>query len=559
MKHLLPITLLGLAVASCSAPTTPEIDDHELAWHVRWLSNDQREGRMTGSVQMVKASHYIREDFRDSGLVPAGDDGGWFQYFEVEMPPEEGNSTLTVGSTSWTEVGTVAASGGNTSVAPLVADLGSADGKHVLLRRDGGKNLRAQVREALDAGAIGVVIGWHPMDLMPGQPDAIPFDSARGDVDLPVITIESGLLVELENRIAAAGADGLAGARLLPHVIREKRTARNVMAMAPGTTDEVIVVGAHYDHLGFGGPGSLAPGIHAVHNGADDNASGTAMVMELAEMWGLSEVGPKPRERGILFCLWSGEEMGLLGSAHWVANPTVPLENVVCNVNLDMVGRLEKGVVTVGSAQTAAVFGPALEHAQGYLEKIDAEVSLKVLGGEMPGGGGSDHMSFHKVGIPALFFFSGMHADYHKPSDDWPKLSYGRMAELGIGIAALLVELQMAPREEFEFQKPEAPDPHSGGNVSRHGPRLWFGSVPDYGASPDAGGMLISGTSAGSPAEKAGLMAGDLLTKVGDVEVGDIYDFMDALGKYENGDTIVVEFVRGGEEMEVELTFFPRP
>ena len=565
MKHLLLLLTTAMVVAACSAPTTPEIDDHELAYHVRWLSNDQREGRLTGSIQNIKVSHYIREDFRDAKLIPAGDDGGWFQYFEVEMPPVPGDSVLQVGNSGYNHVNTVAASADQSVTGNLVAAIYDVNdgvnlaGNIVLLRNnlnDG--NLRRAVRAAEDGGAIGVVFGTHPDDLMADYDGMIGFKSTQGKLPLPVITISPELLVDLEEQVAAAGVAGLEGVRLMPQVIREKRTARNVMALAPGTTDEVIVVGAHYDHLGFGGDSSLAPGVHAVHNGADDNASGTAMVMELAEMWGLSNVGPQPRERGILFCLWSGEEMGLLGSAYWVANPTIPLENVVCNVNLDMVGRIESGKVTVASASTAAAFGPALDHAQQFLVDRGFDLKLDVLQNDMPGGGGSDHMSFHKVGIPAVFFFSGMHSDYHRPSDDWQKITFGRMAELGSGIADMLIRLQIAPRSDFEYVKPAAQKAHGGGG-SRRGSGVWFGSIPDYGNEPEGGGMALSGTSPGSPAEKAGLLPGDILKKVGDVEVGDIYDFMDALGTFKNGQTIAVEVLRDGKLMTFEMTFFPRP
>jgi hypothetical protein len=556
MKHLLLLLSTALILGACSAPTVPEIDDHELAYHVRWLSNDQREGRMTGSIQNVKVSHYIREDFRDARLVPYGDDGGWYQYFEVEMPPQEGDSVLQVGNLAYSDVGTVAASAESNVTASLAMD--DVEGRIALQRYvPGGRSLRDMVRSAADAGAVGLVVGMAAEDVPDGADGRIAFKAAPGSLSLPVITVLPELLATLEQQVAAAGPEGLAGVRLVPQVIRETRTARNVIALAPGTTDEIIVVGAHYDHLGFGTDASLAPGVHAVHNGADDNASGTAMVMELAEMWGLSDVGPQPRERGILFCLWSGEEMGLLGSAYWVANPTYPLEHVVCNVNLDMVGRLESGRITVGSANTAAAFRPALEHAQQFLVERGSSLQLDVMSNDMPGGGGSDHMSFHKVGIPAVFFFSGLHSDYHRPTDDWQKITFGPMAELGAGIADMLIRLQLAPRSDFEYVKPQAPAAPRG-DTSRRGGRLWFGSIPDYGAEPEGGGMGLTGTSPGSPAEKAGLQGGDILKKVGGVEIGDIYDFMDALGTFKVGDTITIEYLREGKPETTELTFIPR-
>ena len=320
----------------------------------------------------------------------------------------------------------------------------------------------------------------------------------------------------------------------------------------------MITIGAHFDHLGWGGEGSLAPGVHAIHNGADDNASGTAMVLELAEMWGANLGGPLPRERGVLFCFWSAEERGLLGSDYWVENPTIPLERVLANINLDMVGRVGESKITVGSASTGDCFAPALEAMQTYYATSEIDFKLNIMSGSLPGGGGSDHMSFHKKSIPAIFFFSGLHSDYHKPSDDAEKLAYRQMAILANGLAEFIGELQLVDGG-FEYHKPQAAVDENG--EVRHVARanVWFGSIPDYGAEPLDGGMQLSGTSPGSPAEKAGLQGGDILKQVGDIAIFDIYDFMDGLAVFADGDTVTVKYLRDDELQTTELTFFPRP
>ena len=303
-----------------------------------------------------------------------------------------------------------------------------------------------------------------------------------------------------------------------------------------------MVVGAHYDHLGHGGTGSLAPGqLGEIHNGADDNASGTAVVMELARLF-----VSNPPERGqILFALWSGEELGLLGSEHWARNPTVPLDEVRTNVNLDMVGRAGEGVLQVLGAGTAAEFESWLAEA-GPAAELELRVSLSGQGL-----GGSDHQTFLKRSIPALHLFSGVHTDYHKPSDDIE----GFEAEGARRVTVLSRELlrRSLAAESLAYVEPQV-DESPG--AARGGFNVWFGSVPDY-VGVDYG-VLLSGTSAGSPAERAGLFGGDILIGMGDVELATIYDFVYALQKYKPGDVVPVRYLREEEEHEVLVTLASR-
>ena len=230
----------------------------------------------------------------------------------------------------------------------------------------------------------------------------------------------------------------------------------------------------------------------------------------------------------------------------------------MANINLDMVGRVGESKITVGSASTGDCFAPALEAMQTYYATSEIDFKLNVMSGSLPGGGGSDHMSFHKKSIPAIFFFSGLHSDYHKPSDDAEKLAYREMAILANGLAEFIGELQRVDGG-FEYHKPQAAVDENG--EVRHVARanVWFGSIPDYGAEPLDGGMQLSGTSPGSPAEKAGLHGGDILKQVGDVAIFDIYDFMDGLAVFADGDTVTVKYLRDDELQTTELTFFPRP
>ena len=537
------ITLLILLGLSSCASQRAQISSVELRNHVSWLAADEQEGRAAGSPAAARSAVYLTRHLDAAGLIPAGDNGTYFQHFDIPAPAIEGASTLTIGNEIF-DVTTLSASPAETHNAALVfADADDVEEKIVLMKSDG--EIRAEVREAAANGAVAVILA---------SDEVIAFDAVPGKLPIAVVIVSK----QHYESLALDVFNDAVQVEVKADIQKQTKRARNVLALSPGTSGEMITVGAHFDHLGWGGEGSLAPGVHAIHNGADDNASGTAMVLELAEMWGANLGGPLPRERGVLFCFWSAEERGLLGSDYWVENPTIPLERVLANINLDMVGRVGESKITVGSASTGDCFAPALEAMQTYYATSEIDFKLNVMSGSLPGGGGSDHMSFHKKSIPAIFFFSGLHSDYHKPSDDAEKLAYREMAILANGLAEFIGELQRVDGG-FEYHKPQAAVDENG--EVRHVARanVWFGSIPDYGAEPLDGGMQLSGTSPGSPAEKAGLQEGDILKQVGDVAIFDIYDFMDGLAVFADGDTVTVKYLRDDELQTTELTFFPRP
>ena len=537
------ITLLVLLGFSSCASQRAQISSVELRNHVSWLAADEQEGRAAGSPAAARSAVYLTRHLDAAGLMPAGDNGTYFQHFDIPAPAIEGASTLTIGNEIF-DVTTLSASPAETHNAALVfADADDVEEKIVLMKSDG--EIRAEVREAAANGAVAVILA---------SDEAIAFDAVPGKLPIAVVIVDK----QHYESLALDVFNGVMHVEVKADIQKQTKRARNVLALSPGTSGEMITIGAHFDHLGWGGEGSLAPGVHAIHNGADDNASGTAMVLELAEMWGANLGGPLPRERGVLFCFWSAEERGLLGSDYWVENPTIPLERVLANINLDMVGRVGESKITVGSASTGDCFAPALEAMQTYYATSEIDFKLNIMSGSLPGGGGSDHMSFHKKSIPAIFFFSGLHSDYHKPSDDAEKLAYREMAILANGLAEFVGELQRVDGG-FEYHKPQAAVDENG--EVRHVARanVWFGSIPDYGAEPLDGGMQLSGTSPGSPAEKAGLQGGDILKQVGDVAIFDIYDFMDGLAVFADGDTVIVKYLRDDELQTTELTFFPRP
>ena len=323
-------------------------------------------------------------------------------------------------------------------------------------------------------------------------------------------------------------------------------TGRNVVGVLPGADrrmrDEYLVVGAHFDHLGRGGPGSLAsePGIH---NGADDNASGVAAMLAAARRLA---VGPRPR-RSMVFVAFTGEESGLLGSAHWVENPTVPLEDVAAMINLDMVGRLrENGLVVYGSGTAEEwneILPPALDSAG------IGDVS------HVPDGyGASDQTSFYARDVPVLHLFTNTHADYHKPGDDWHRIDVAGIRTVS-GLVASLARAVGRREELTVVPDVGAPDPSEEAATPGYG--AYLGTIPDF--SPVEHGVLLSGVREGSPADRAGLRQGDVVVGIGGMEVGDLYDMTDALRSHRPGDTVVVEWLRDGERMSAETTLGERP
>jgi hypothetical protein len=302
------------------------------------------------------------------------------------------------------------------------------------------------------------------------------------------------------------------------------------------------VIGAHFDHLGHGGTGSLAPGVRAIHNGADDNASGTAAVLEVAR---LLAAGPPP-PCDVLVALWSGEELGLLGSERWAQSPTVPFAEVVGNVNLDMVGRAGSGTLQVLGAGSAQEFPNWLAEAGPA-----AGLQLTVNASSSALAGSSDHASFAKREKPVLHLFSGLHTDYHKPSDDLERFEADGAARAA-DLARELV-LRMAEAREIAFV---APKPVEGERRIQGGFNAWFGSVPNY--AFEGPGVKIDGTSPGSPAERAGFLAGDVLLQLGDVKLDSVYDLTYALQYHKPGDVLRVRFVRDGAELEERVTLSSR-
>ncbi|HEY8470134.1 MAG TPA: M28 family peptidase [Longimicrobiales bacterium] len=312
-------------------------------------------------------------------------------------------------------------------------------------------------------------------------------------------------------------------------------TGRNVVARLegrdPALRDEAIVIGAHYDHLGRGGFGSLAPDARdAVHNGADDNASGVAALLAVAE-----RLAADPPARSVIFVAFTGEESGLLGSAHYTAHPAVPLERTRAMLNMDMVGRLGAGPLIVYGTGTAAEW-------DGILDAAASAAGIELARKE-DGYGPSDHTSFYLKDIPVLHFFTNTHDDYHRPSDDWERIDVR-----GIERVVAVVEAaarSVADRRAALTLRRGAGTPPSASQGRGYG--AYLGSIPDY--TPADRGVRIAGVREGSPAERAGLRAGDIIIGFDDEEIADIYAMTEALRARKPGDRVRIRVLREGREV----------
>ena len=341
---------------------------------------------------------------------------------------------------------------------------------------------------------------------------------------------------------------------------REGLMTKNVIGVLEGVgpqRDETIVVGAHYDHLGSGGltSGSLAPFSRNIHNGADDNASGTALVMELARRLA-QRTDPLPRR--VVFMAFSGEERGLLGSRHYVEHPLIPLDKTVMMINFDMVGRLndksELTMVGVGSTPGLEEIVKALGMAGGF--------SIKLVKGVSDGFGGSDHESFYNKRIPVLFPFTGLHSDYHKPSDDTERINFPGMLRIADFGELLLLDLtRRQQRPEFVAAANPHANPHGGGmpegdDPGRIGVGAYLGTIPDYGAEDK--GVKLSGVGEGSPAAKGGIKGGDVIIGFAGKPISSIYDYTDSLARGKPGDTVEILVKRDGQEVTLKVTLGSR-
>jgi hypothetical protein len=584
---------------------TAVIDPNTYLDDIKFLASKEMKGRATGSPELEKAGAFIAAKFRDFGLKPA-DGKSFYQAFQVTTNArlgkanrfhftEDGRTTVLHFPEDFVPFNFSA--GGKLSGPVVFAGYGitapeynyddyagvDVKGKIVLVLRHepqefdetsvfAGKNYTQHTQFASKAtnakihGAVAVILlndrANHRSD--PDQLETFGNTAGPADAGIPFVQLKAD---KVEPWFTAAGKkletiEGDIDRTLKPEsfafpdsirvdanldVERAVKIVHNVAGYLPGETDEYVVIGAHYDHLGLGEQFALDPDqAGTVHPGADDNASGTSGVIELAR-WFSSQ--PK-QKRGILFLTFAGEELGLLGSSFYVAHPDFPLEKAVAMINLDMIGRVRSSKVYIGGAGTGSSF-------RGMLDREMTKFSLQLDYSDTSGYGSSDHTSFTAKQVPVLFFFSGLHSDYHKATDTWDKIDAPEAAKLLQLVADVADNLRgAAERPQFVRVAPPAGAEGPAGSSAAGGYGPYFGSIPDFGEGTS--GVKFSDVSPGSPAAKAGFKAGDVMVEFDGKPIQNLYDFTYALRAKKPDDVVKVKVLRGGKPVEAMVTLTRR-
>ena len=507
--------------------------------HVQYLADDQLEGRLTGSKGEELAMQYLVQQYQQMGIEAKGTNG-YVQEFEIKEGKQVDAATRLVVEDQTLTI--------RKDYFPLPYSANkSAQGKPAIALTEKGQpwffdlqdvlednqnnphfdienTIKQQAAHAVSKGATALFV-YNSSNRV----DNIQFNKndTSALLSIPVIYIT-------KEGIKKHFADESASYAISVNVSlsEKKRKARNVIAFLNNNAANTVIIGAHYDHLGYGEDKSALDTFHAVHNGADDNASGTAALLELARMLKVKA----PTNNNYLFIHFSGEELGLLGSKYWLENPTVKITPNYM-INMDMVGRYDTAhKLTVGGYGTSPVWGEVWKG-------LNSNLIIKF---DSTGSGPSDHASFYRANIPVQFFFTGSHPDYHKISDDADKINYDAQKD----IVKLIYELinRTDTKGKLSFTKTTEPQM---GQTRRF--TVSLGVIPYYGYSGT--GMRIDGVSPGKLAEKLGLQAGDILLQLGEFKFVDVMSYMQALGKFNKGDKTQLRIKRGNEEkvFEVEL------
>jgi len=595
--------------AAAPTPRVGEVSTDDYLAHIKYLADDELEGRGIGTEGIAQAGDYIAEQFKRCGLEPAGDDGTFFQEFDLDLwkrigpktsltSRKEGDEKVTLElGRDWTPMtlslaetfeGSLVFAGYGISDEEKDYDDYKGidvDKKVVLLIRyeptfmldDATKpeehsrhaQLRVKARGALDRGAAAVLI-VNPVHVI--AEDALQEfgHGAQGNLGIPLYQIaraaadrllaSAGLepVATLEKRIESDRRPVSAEA---PHVqlsgtadlLSDGPRVRNVLGLRRGEgphADEIILIGGHFDHLGKSPTMRNPNGPAQIHNGADDNASGSAGVIECAR---IVSAGPPP-QRTMLFMTFSAEESGLLGSKHFADHPTVPIDRIVTMLNMDMIGRMKENVIQIGGQRTGEGLADLVErrvHDYGF--------EVKDGGG---GRGPSDHTSFYAKKIPVLFFFTGLHRQYHMPEDDIDLINAKDGARVAQLVADLAYDIAALP-ERLKYTPDATPIAMlgAGDRGPRNSIRTTGGSRVTLGILPgmdDRPGILADEVLSDSPAAKANLKAGDRITRVAGADISDIGSLQVALDKIKPGDTVDLVAQRGGQAVELHVAF-PAP
>ena len=593
------VFLAALLLAATAAPHAQTAVASRTRAHVEFLASDRLEGRESGSPGERQAGDYIATQLARMGAKPLPGHADMFLPFEFTAGTRDGGSTLTIrrdGATPQAITGAAQVQAlsfsddaqltgsvvfaGYGLVVPESQGFGydsyvslDVKDKIVLVLHYFPEDTDAQTKAALarysdlrykalaarQRGAKGLLVVTGPRSPNAGATLRMTFDTALSGSGIPAASISgaaaNALFAGALKTLAAAqqeldsgnphiGGFALPGTvDLTTKVVRERQTARNVVAYLPATSPGPgfekpwVIVGAHYDHLGHGTRGtSLATKeeFGQIHHGADDNASGTAAVLALAE-----KVAKQPHRRSIVFALWSGEEIGLVGSNAFTTKPPFAIDQIAAYLNFDMVGRMQNNRLVAEGTGSSAAWPRILERAN-----VAAGFDLNALPDPYQP---TDSTNFNQVGVASLFFTTGSHTDYHRPTDTADKIDYedlDRVADFAAAIALAVANGDMAP----QFTKVDPPA--TGASIA--GVRVTTGTIPDY--TTEAKGLLLAGVVGGGPAEKAGMKKGDIIIEIAGQSITNIYDYTFALELLKSDTPVKVVFTRDGTRHEVQLT-----
>lgn len=545
MKYLLVV--LWLSVHVVQAQKLKKADKATLAnlkEHIVYLASDKLEGRRTGTNSEKLASQYLVEQYKKNGLQPRGDNNDYLQAFtvndgkmistsshlfinEYDLKLNEDFFPFVFCPNTSIQATTAAAlhETGNPWFWDLKETLESNKNNPHFDLKDA---IRTQARADAKKGATALMV-YNSSNIA----DELKFEakSKEESTPIPVIYIS-------KNTASRFFKDETAtlDIKLKVAITEKQRTGYNVVAYKDNGAKLTVVLGAHYDHLGYGEDhNSMYTGTDvAIHNGADDNASGTAALLEMSRLLQQKQYN----SYNYIFLSFSGEELGLYGSKYFTDHPTIALDAVTCMINLDMVGRLNDSsrAITIGGYGTSPVWGSLINIADRYFKiKIDSS-----------GSGPSDHTSFYRKDIPVLFFFTGLHTDYHKPSDDADKINYNGTLQIVKYICSLVEALGKQDKLPFTKTREQAMGSKTSFKVS-------LGIMPDYTFS--GSGVRADGVSEGKLAQKIGIRAGDVLVQLGNYKFTDVQSYMEALSKFKKGDATKLVIVRDNKEMSFDIVF----
>ncbi|NNC85554.1 MAG: M28 family peptidase [Bacteroidia bacterium] len=557
IKQLLFLFLSLCLVFSTSiqAQDNAELEDR-LKSHIEVLSSDAYEGREAGTPGEKKSAEYISLQFEKLNLQAIAKLGflqsftfTYDRYFSesnkllvgsMNLKIKEDYFPLSYSANSSIDHETVFVGFGihapdlkhndyansiDLKDKLFVMEVGSPDGVHPHSKFIEHYDLRKKIETAISFGAKGVV--FVNSDENTESPKA-DLSKNVSQSSIPVVFVQ-GLAANFLKEKSSVKVLGVT------EIKKDVRSAYNVLGYYNNSKDKTVVIGAHHDHLGYGREGSLHAGAPEIHNGADDNASGIAMMIELARMIQVEKLD----DYNYLFVGFSAEEKGLLGSKHFVDAPDFPVESINYMINMDMVGRLKVAdpALVINGVGTSPVFSDLLD------EKKPDSFKLKTT---ESGVGPSDHTSFYLKDIPVLHFFTGTHEDYHKPSDDAHLINYDGMVDLYHYLADIIQTLD--DQEAVGFNKT---DDAKNENAPRF--TVTLGVIPDYTFEEE--GMRIDGIRDGKPASISGLEAGDVVVQLGDIKVYDMMSYMKALSKFKKGEKTMVKVKRGEDLIESPVQF----